>query len=382
MINLISAALEVDSETLESTPFTSIAMILGDPGESHGEIELLVERGRSKDRPVPALFYTIKGGGPDVELKRTELERRYSLSPLVRARFRELETDELRSRIQRVIRSTWLAVHRGAAIAKSSESSVESRLKLLSQNMVKFFSILTNASEEETRKFQKIVFSSLIPRCSFDELIKTVSTLDIKAEEETFREIMRDFSISSSHSELDGYFKNLMSATKKLKNLPAKTTWNFGEHRALVLTELIHGIVKSWETLKEKQREIYEPKKTFLRVLDDQSWNKKFSVNSENELEAHMTNSDVQIPLSSLSSGEKQLLIILGEALLQRRLRTLYIADEPELSLHVKWQEKLIDMLLEINPQSQILFATHSPDIVAHYQNRVFDMEKLFDAIH
>lgn len=47
---------------------------------------------------------------------------------------------------------------------------------------------------------------------------------------------------------------------------------------------------------------------------------------------------DVPISLTALSSGEKQLFILLTEALLQRECNYLFIADEPELSLHVKWQ--------------------------------------------
>jgi energy-coupling factor transporter ATP-binding protein EcfA2 len=83
------------------------------------------------------------------------------------------------------------------------------------------------------------------------------------------------------------------------------------------------------------------------------------------------------LPLKELSSGEKQLLIILGEAVLQGNTPWLYIADEPELSLHVDWQEKLIRSLRGLNPNAQIIFATHSPDIVSTYGENVFDMEKI-----
>ena len=76
-------------------------------------------------------------------------------------------------------------------------------------------------------------------------------------------------------------------------------------------------------------------------------------------------------------SGEKQLLIILGEALLQRSAPWVYIADEPELSLHVTWQESLVRNLKKVNPNAQIVFATHSPDIVSTYEDCVFDMEKI-----
>jgi predicted ATP-dependent endonuclease of OLD family len=68
-----------------------------------------------------------------------------------------------------------------------------------------------------------------------------------------------------------------------------------------------------------------------------------------------------------------------GEALLQEREHWIYIADEPELSLHVTWQEILTDNLRKINPNAQIIFATHSPDIVGSYQNRVFNLEDLLN---
>lgn len=38
--------------------------------------------------------------------------------------------------------------------------------------------------------------------------------------------------------------------------------------------------------------------------------------------------------------------------------------DEPEISLHLSWQEKLLAQIREINPNSQIIIVTHSPAIV------------------
>ena len=104
---------------------------------------------------------------------------------------------------------------------------------------------------------------------------------------------------------------------------------------------------------------------------------KVFSIDEKNELKI-TTQSGKDLPLKLLSSGEKQLLIVLGEALLQQNEACVYIADEPELSLHVKWQESLVDNLLNLNPRAQIIFATHSPDVVSRFGDRVFDMEKLF----
>jgi len=99
-------------------------------------------------------------------------------------------------------------------------------------------------------------------------------------------------------------------------------------------------------------------------------------VGPNNELQV-ITDENQQLGLTLLSSGEKQLLVLLTECLLQQKRPWVYIADAPELSLHVEWQCKLIDALLRVNPNSQVIMATHSPDIVGHYDTRAFDMEEI-----
>lgn len=41
-----------------------------------------------------------------------------------------------------------------------------------------------------------------------------------------------------------------------------------------------------------------------------------------------------------------------------------FIVDEPELSLHIAWQEKFVDAIREANPKVQLILATHSPAII------------------
>ncbi|USX50432.1 ATP-binding protein [Lentzea sp. HUAS12] len=75
--------------------------------------------------------------------------------------------------------------------------------------------------------------------------------------------------------------------------------------------------------------------------------------------------------IMSLSSGEKQLLRLFVEC---RVAGTgAIIIDEPELSMHVDWQHFLIESMQSINPDAQIIVATHSPEVMA----RVPD-EKVF----
>lgn len=77
----------------------------------------------------------------------------------------------------------------------------------------------------------------------------------------------------------------------------------------------------------------------------------------------HVLADDVQIPLATLSSGEKQLLRILIETI--NAGVSPVIIDEPELSMHIDWQHDLLAGLRTINPDCQLIVATHSPEIMA-----------------
>lgn len=71
--------------------------------------------------------------------------------------------------------------------------------------------------------------------------------------------------------------------------------------------------------------------------------------------------------VEALSSGERQLLIIFANLLFGGCRKGVFIIDEPELSLHLKWQESFIPSILEASPDTQLIIATHSPEIVGEY---------------
>ena len=65
-----------------------------------------------------------------------------------------------------------------------------------------------------------------------------------------------------------------------------------------------------------------------------------------------------------LSSGEKQMLIILLTTLTQDGQPYVLFMDEPEVSLHFDWQKRLISMVRSLNPNAQIILTTHSPAVI------------------
>jgi energy-coupling factor transporter ATP-binding protein EcfA2 len=81
-------------------------------------------------------------------------------------------------------------------------------------------------------------------------------------------------------------------------------------------------------------------------------------------------------PLTGLSSGENQLVVILSHLSFSQAARSagVIIVDEPELSLHVKWQEAFVDAIQKANPSLQIILATHSPSIVLDRVDKCVDL--------
>jgi len=135
-----------------------------------------------------------------------------------------------------------------------------------------------------------------------------------------------------------------------------------------------------------KAAEVSAPKKQFQDMIDElfADTNKKIDRKS-NEIQF------VQAPLSSpqggkngsggntsplgedgwglltpyqLSSGEKQMLAILLTVLVENREPYALLMDEPEISLHIDWQQRLIDLIRQLNPNAQIILSTHSPALI------------------
>ena len=81
----------------------------------------------------------------------------------------------------------------------------------------------------------------------------------------------------------------------------------------------------------------------------------------------------------TLSSGEKQLLLLFCNTLTARDKATIFIIDEPEISLNIKWQRQLIHALLELTKGSQVQFilATHSIELLSQYNNNVVKLVKM-----
>jgi hypothetical protein len=83
-------------------------------------------------------------------------------------------------------------------------------------------------------------------------------------------------------------------------------------------------------------------------------------------------------PLDVLSSGERQLVVIFGHLAINREINRagIFVIDEPEISLHIRWQEIFVDSILEASPGNQFILATHSPAIVMDRDSRCVSLDQ------
>ena len=129
----------------------------------------------------------------------------------------------------------------------------------------------------------------------------------------------------------------------------------------------------------QKAQELSAPKKRFQDLIDDLfSETGKKIVRTENEIRFSQIG-ETLVPYQ-LSSGEKQMLAILLTVLVEDNQPYVLFMDEPEVSLHVEWQERLIELILSLNPNIQIILTTHSPALVMNgWMDRVTEVSDITD---
>jgi len=293
-------------------------------------------------------------------------------------------SDELKFFLESKVNMTWLPIGRGTFASTERDgrvnSSVDVRLDSVSDRIIKYMSYINQTVSDRMNDFQKDIFMSSID-FSFVEIIKQskesiTSPMNKGILIEAFKEVGIEEKL---------YQKKVNKMFHVIKGIESKYSSNAKGGEQLSFDEILwmfnawksSFLVEKFNEYKDLKNSIRRDVDSFIEVLNSLfEGRKKFFMSKLNELCAY-SNEGYEIKLSDLSSGEKQLIIILGEALLQHGGKCIYMADEPELSLHVSWQEKIVDSIMKINENAQIVFATHSPDMVSWRTNSVIFMDEI-----
>lgn len=189
-------------------------------------------------------------------------------------------------------------------------------------------------------------------------------------------------------TELDALLLDLIDEFKgyqlKLRNLEKEGTAILDNEIKLLSSkevatkEELDKLRKLLASKEESLTNIYQQKNQFTQYINELFCESKKEINFDKNNSIIFNKKEKQITPYQLSSGEKQILILFLTVVLQENNPSIILMDEPEISLHLSWQLKLIEMLQALNPNAQLIIATHSPGVFTKgWKDKVVKMEDI-----
>ncbi|AKB81796.1 hypothetical protein MSBR3_1218 [Methanosarcina barkeri 3] len=187
-------------------------------------------------------------------------------------------------------------------------------------------------------------------------------------------EILDEKAIYERIQEIETKNKNLMELgileSRESNELPQE---NMTGERRKVLTLYIEDTEAKLSVFNDLARKM----SLFKEIINKQFSNKSIEVKKSKGFVFKFKNGKVLTP-EKLSSGEQHEVIINYELLFKTEENSIILIDEPEISLHIMWQEEIIKNLLRIAELNKlnIIVATHSPQIIDDRWDLTVDLEE------
>lgn len=299
--------------------------------------------------------------------------------------------EEIRTEIDSLYRISYLSVHRELLDEVDDEShlppgqrnrvnTVDKRLRKLMNDLTSYQLRLETEANALSKEFERQVLQSML----FDESIDILNldekrNIDLVNLKKGLTQAYKDLNVLSKEvqNDINVHVEKISKAVSTLNAFQLKDgkPLNINDLIPLILLRRTEKIIDLSKATEAKRSEIFKPINDYLKLLKSYINDKVFAINQRGGLTVEKGNKI--FPASFLSSGEKQLIILLTEALMQEKQQFVYIADEPELSLHISWQRKIIPSIIQLNANAQLIVATHSPEIVGKYGDNIIDMENI-----
>lgn len=300
--------------------------------------------------------------------------------------------EDLQEVLSGLVPTAWLPVSRRLPLSADEEDelvgrvygqrrlhleSVDERLESLIGELVKYRLSLNSLLDKKYKEFERNVLQ-LILYSPEDDSISTVvfpSDEDEKRLERTFSEA--GFLDPQMKRRISQHFEVARRVERAVRR-GASADIEAGLPPVYMVIPLIKRTKRMVDLAVEleKQKEMIFSALGRYRDTVNSFWsNKTFEIEGRGGIKIESKATDNVISPLKLSSGEKQIFILLTQALLNSESPVVYVADEPELSLHVRWQSRLLKALQELGGKIQIIVATHSPDVVGDFMDRVIELE-------
>lgn len=383
-INMLAATLKADFQHLYAANFNKITIKLKTIGKNQKPIiEVIKEEDPGMGSVSIKYFIKLnshdKGRSFGVE---GPLDNRiYRDHPSIRRMQPMEEGGRLELILKDIVETNWLSIHRSSVDVQKrsmreeiSDSPIDVKLKQISRAFANYFSLLSAKADVETKNFQEQTFLSMLQGEQRSSTIFQEARQQAE-DKDNLVGVLLEMGVSRSKSTrtVETFYKSVEAAKKKVSNRGL----DLADALTLADSQRIRAMIGRWRDLNRSRADIFLPRSNFVEIMNELFAGKSISFDERNIPKIRLPHGD-EVDIGTLSSGEKQLFIILGEALLQEGREVVFISDEPELSLHVVWQSSLFENIRAINPNCQVITATHSPDIIGPFTSKVIKVEDCF----
>ena len=283
----------------------------------------------------------------------------------------------------------WLPINRRLPVTEDEEErytgivpleSVDLRLQELLSSLSHYHARLNAQLSERYKNFEHQVLSGILYNKEHDQLDSPISLAPPTKEDKD--QLLKAFKAAGlldeqMHIRIDEHFVTAQEVLRRIsKNKNEENdrlSFGWEDLFVLPLIRRTQLMVEYAEELEKDRESIFKPLRRYEETVNSFLEEKNVGVDEDGRLKIESP-SHPNLNPRLLSSGEKQILILLTEALLKVDEPVVYIADEPELSLHISWQEKLLESLVSLDGKIQVIVATHSPDIVGKFEDNIIDL--------
>lgn len=143
------------------------------------------------------------------------------------------------------------------------------------------------------------------------------------------------------------------------------------------------SIIGELTNIYVKNKQIDDNLENFKNVCNTYLVNKKIEYDKfKIECKVTQEKSEQSIMLKNLSSGEKQIISLFSKLYLNSEDNNIILFDEPELSLSILWQKKLVPDIINSNRCGFLAIITHSPFIFDNeFRERTIDIKEYISSI-
>lgn len=218
------------------------------------------------------------------------------------------------------------------------------------------------------------------------------STIEVNNRKENVLKAIEELGIKYLNYYINDFFSKMENISKENEQL-------YEKEKDVLLTDSYLEIIRKWylngnqlkriddiitysQQYQDKIIELRAPLKKLEELTSNflKEGKKILKTEADGEIKIKLKNGNLT-NIYELSSGEKQIIIMIAHLIFEEAQKTsgVFIIDEPELSLHIAWQEIFVQSIMQASPNTQFILATHSPSIIAKVEKEKHcqDLNKL-----